>query len=68
MPASLLQTPMMLMRLAADSMGPITVTKGLPAVCNTARPIPKRNSPAKNNAYWRVRAAGMKNSAPSAMM
>ncbi len=44
-PASLLQTPMMLMRCAAPSIGPMMVTYGLDAVCNIDRPRPCVNRP-----------------------
>ncbi|MND99134.1 hypothetical protein D3C80_915110 [compost metagenome] len=37
-PANLLQIPIMLMRLAALSMGPKILTYGLQAVCNNAIP------------------------------
>ena len=45
-----LQTPMTDIRLAAASMGPMIVTKGFPAVCNTASPMPSRNSPVRKSA------------------
>ena len=50
MPAILLQTPMILMRCAALSIGPRIVTYGFEAVCNSASPVPCRNSPSRNSA------------------
>ena len=48
MPAALLQMPMMLMRRAAVSSGPRTVTYGLEAVCSRESPVPCTNSPVRN--------------------
>jgi hypothetical protein len=67
-PATLLQIPMMLIRRAADSMGPMMEMYGLEAVCNNARPIPWTKRPLRNRPKVRVSAAGMNTSAPSAMI
>ena len=45
---SLLQTPIMLIRRAAYSTGPRTVTYGLLAVCSNDKPAPWINRPVRN--------------------
>src|SRR3954468_6337093 len=67
-PAILLHMPMMLMRWAALSSGPIIVTYGLAAVCSSDNPIPMINKPVRNNGYDREFAAGMKTKAPTAII
>ncbi|MBK8780179.1 MAG: hypothetical protein IPO25_23310 [Saprospiraceae bacterium] len=47
-PAALLNTPMILILLAALSIGPRMVIYGLEAVCNKAIPPPITNKPNKN--------------------
>jgi hypothetical protein len=46
-PATLLQIPMILILLAAVSLGPIIVIYGFDAVCRMANPVPMTNSPAR---------------------
>ena len=67
-PANLLQIPKMLIRRAALSFGPITVTYGLDAVCNNAKPVPITNKPVKNTAKVLDKAAGIKIIVPIAII
>ena len=67
MPAILLHNPIMLIRLAAVSIVPRTVTYGLATVCSTANPVPITNSPVKKTPYVRMYAAGTNSTVPNAM-
>src|SRR5215467_13660058 len=67
-PATLLQIPMMLIRLAADSIGPITEIYGFDAVCSSASPIPWMKRPVRNSQKLRAPAAGMNTMAPRAII
>src|SRR5690606_19256434 len=66
-PATLLQIPMILIRLAAVSTGPIIVIYGLEAVCKIAKPPPIVNKPIKKIRYVLVYAAGINSNAPIAI-
>ena len=48
-PANLLQIPMMLIRLAALSIGPTIVIYGLAAACKIVNPVPMENKPIRKN-------------------
>ncbi len=56
----------MLIRFAALSWGPSSVTYGLDAVCNKAIPAPCINKPVKKRPKVLVMPAGMNSKAPNA--
>jgi len=66
-PANLLHIPMILIRRAALSIGPIMVTYGLAAVCRIARPVPMENKPIRKISNCRAKAAGTNMKAPNAV-
>ena len=66
-PANLLHIPMILIRRAALSIGPIMVTYGLAAVCRIAKPVPMENKPIRKISNCRAKAAGTNMKAPNAV-
>ena len=57
-PAILFAIPKTLILAAALSLGPITTTYGLAAVCNIAKPVPMINKAIKNSKKVLLSAAG----------
>ena len=60
--------PMMLIRFAALSIGPMMVTKGFATDWRIASEVPMTNNAARNIPYVLVRAAGQNMRAPAAMI